>query len=42
MSEFEELKPNVPVRGIPPEDLAGVDSAQWFGYEPLELARQEN
>jgi SNF2 family DNA or RNA helicase len=37
MSKLEELRPNAAVRGILPDSLVTVVSAQWFGSEALEL-----
>jgi hypothetical protein len=37
MSSLETLQPNASVRGIPPDCLVIVVSAQWFGSEALEL-----
>ena len=37
MSELEDLRPNASVRGILPNCLVTVVSAQWFGSEALEL-----
>src|SRR5262245_57187233 len=37
MSKLEDLQPNASVRGILPDSLVTVVSAQWFGSEALEL-----
>src|SRR5262245_4573524 len=37
MSKLEQLTPNAAVRGILPDGLVTVVSAQWFGSEALEL-----
>jgi SNF2 family DNA or RNA helicase len=37
MSKLEDLTPNAAVRGILPDSLITVVSAQWFGSEALEL-----
>jgi hypothetical protein len=37
MNRLEDLQPNASVRGILPNSLVSVISAQWFGSEALEL-----
>lgn len=37
MNRLEDLQPNTAVRGILPDSLVTVVSAQWFGTEALEL-----
>src|SRR3989442_7196191 len=37
MSKLEQLQPNASVRGLLPDCLVTVVSAQWFGSEALEL-----
>ena len=41
MSCLEDLKPSASVRGILPNSLASVVSAQWFGSEALELTYKD-
>src|SRR3989449_2079411 len=41
MSKLEDLRPNAAVRGILPDALVTVISAQWFGSEALELTYKD-
>ena len=41
MSKLEDLRPNASVRGILPNCLVTVVSAQWFGSEALELTYKD-
>jgi SNF2-related domain len=41
MNRLEDLKPNASVRGILPNSLVSVISAQWFGSEALELTYKD-
>jgi hypothetical protein len=41
MSRLEDLKPSASVRGILPNCLVSVISAQWFGSEALELTYKD-
>src|SRR2546422_2078659 len=41
MSKLEDLQPNAAVRGILPDALVTVISAQWFGSEALELTYKD-
>src|SRR6202047_1914868 len=41
MTRLEDLKPNAAVRGILPNSLVSVVSAQWFGSEALELTYKD-
>jgi SNF2 family DNA or RNA helicase len=41
MSHLEDLKPNASVRGILPNALVSVISAQWFGSEAVELTYKD-
>jgi hypothetical protein len=37
MIKLEDLQPNAAIRGIMPDGVVTVVSAQWFGTEALEL-----
>src|SRR5437016_9741599 len=41
MSKLEQLQPNASVRGILPDCLVTVVSAQWFGSQTLELTYKD-
>jgi hypothetical protein len=41
MGRLEDLKPSATVRGILPNCLVSVISAQWFGSEALELTYKD-
>lgn len=41
MARLEDLQPNASVRGILPNSLVSVVSAQWFGSEALELTYKD-
>jgi hypothetical protein len=41
MSKLEEFQPNASVRGVLPDRLVTVVSAQWFGSNALELTYKD-
>jgi len=38
MSRLEDLRPNVSIRGILPDEQVTVVSVQWFGSEAIMLS----